>query len=298
MPIIIRNFTDEDLPILIDLLNKTTRESYEFVPYSEKELQPMLQEGKIKVLVATENSEIQGFVAYNDGRWGEEIRWLAVSETPNQRIIENQLVKEAEKYVKGEKVFTAVDAGSPRINDWTERGYKPEGGLYHMIAKLNSVRPLPTVPEDVILRSLRTEEEKEFVELVNAGFGWERMQTDMIQKWKIECPPFDEEWIHVAEISGKLVSVVASRPDAEYNNTFNGKRGYLGPAVTLPEHRNKNLASALTCKAMNFLFEKGMNSVCLYTSEQNIPSVTLLGKLGFEVAHNWKFMRKYFDIKR
>jgi hypothetical protein len=49
---------------------------------------------------------------------------------------------------------------------------------------------------------------------------------------------------------------------------------------------------------MNFLFEKGMDSVCLYTSELNIPSVALLGKLNFEVAHNWKFMRKYFDNKR
>jgi RimJ/RimL family protein N-acetyltransferase len=43
---------------------------------------------------------------------------------------------------------------------------------------------------------------------------------------------------------------------------------------------------------MNFLYEKGMDSVALYTSEENIPSITLLQKLGFNVGHRWKFMRK------
>jgi RimJ/RimL family protein N-acetyltransferase len=43
---------------------------------------------------------------------------------------------------------------------------------------------------------------------------------------------------------------------------------------------------------MNFLFEKGMNSAALYTSEQNVASVTLLQKIGFKIGHHWKFMRK------
>ena len=43
---------------------------------------------------------------------------------------------------------------------------------------------------------------------------------------------------------------------------------------------------------MNFLYEKGMTSVVLYTSEQNVASVALLQRLGFRIGHNWKFMRK------
>jgi len=70
------------------------------------------------------------------------------------------------------------------------------------------------------------------------------------------------------------------------------KRGYLGPAATLPEFRNKHLASALTAKAMNFLFEKGMDSVRLGTSEQNISSITLLRNLGFQVDIVRKILRK------
>lgn len=70
------------------------------------------------------------------------------------------------------------------------------------------------------------------------------------------------------------------------------RRGYLGPAATLPEFRGRGLASALTQKAMNFLFVKGMDSVALYTGERNKPSVHLLKKLGFRVGHHWKILVK------
>jgi ribosomal protein S18 acetylase RimI-like enzyme len=288
----IRDFVQRDLPHLVGLLNGAYGESYEFVPYSEAKLQSWIQEGTLKILVAEENGEILGSVAYRSGHWGEEIDWLAVSERADRELTENRLVSEIEKHFKGETVFTVVDAESPKTKEWIERDYKPEGGLYHMVARLDEVKPLPRVPHGTIIRGLKAEEEEEFVEAVNAGFGSERLKLGAIQKWKSECPPFNEEWICVAEIDNKIVSVVVSRPDAEHNEFFGHRRGYLGPAATLPEHRGKNLASALTRRAMNLLFENGMDSVGLYTSEQNVPSVNLLRKLGFEVGHHWKFMRK------
>lgn len=291
MTVQIRSFNDKDLASIVDLLNKTRRESYEFIPFDEEKLRFQIRERNLRILVA-EKGRILGSVAYNNGHWGEEIEWLAVSESPNRKRLENLLVKEIEKHVKGEKVFTVTDAESPKINDWTKRGYKPKGGLYHMVARLDGLKPLPKVPEGIIIRGLKPEEENDFVEAVNAGFGRERLKQDAIQRCKSECPPFSEEWIHIAEIDSKIVSVVVSRPDTKYNKFFGGKRGYLGPAATLSEYRGKNLASALTCRAMNFLFEKGMNFVALYTSEQNTPSVTLLRKLGFKIGYHWKFMRK------
>jgi len=287
----IRNFVWRDLASIVKLLNEEYRGAYEFIPYNEDKLRSWIQEGNLKILIAEEKGEVLGAVASREGHWGDEIEWLAVSESPNQKLIEKALVREIEKHVKSGAVFTVVDAESPKINEWIERGYKPEGGLYHMVARLDGLKPLPKVPEGILIRSLKPEEEKELVEAVNAGFGWERLKKGVIQKWKIECPPFSEEWIQVAEIKNKIVSVVASRPDVEYNEFFGGKRGYLGPAATLPEYRGKNLASALARRTMNFLFEKGMDSVALYTSEENIPSVTLLRKLGFKVGHHWKFMR-------
>jgi ribosomal protein S18 acetylase RimI-like enzyme len=115
-----------------------------------------------------------------------------------------------------------------------------------------------------------------------------------IQKWKTESPPFDEQWIHVAEIDEKLVSAVVAKPDIGYNRFFNAKRGYLGPATTLQEHRRSNLASALAVRAMNCLFMQGMDSVCLFTSQTNIQSIALLQKIGFEIEHGWNFMFKHF----
>jgi ribosomal protein S18 acetylase RimI-like enzyme len=292
MVIQIRCFDGKDLPILVKLLNEKYADSYEFVPYTVDMLLSGIKEDNLKVLVAEENGEVLGSAAYHEGHWGEEIEWLAVSKIPKQKLVKDALVSEIERQVKGEAVFAAVDAESQEMEEWIERGYRAEGGLYHMIARLEGLKPLPKIPEGTVLRSLKPDEEEKFVEAVNVGFGHERVTMGSIARWKSEFPPFNEEWIHVADFGNKIVSVVVSRPDAEYNKFFNGKRGYLGPAATLPEHRGKNLASALTCRAMNFLYEKGMDSVALYTSEENIPSITLLQKLGFKVGHHWKFMRK------
>jgi ribosomal protein S18 acetylase RimI-like enzyme len=291
MTIRIRVSTEADLTNLVERLNEANRGIYEFKPLSEDLVRSRIQEGRFKVLIAEESGGFLGTVTYNDGYWGEEIRWLAVPEGDDRRAMENLLVQEAEKNVKRGAVFTPVDAGSPKTNEWAERGYKAEGGLYHMVARLEGVEPLPKAPQGVVVRSLRPDEEKAFVESVNAGFGSERVRVGAIQNWKNEGPPFDEKWIHVAELD-KIISVVVSIPDVDYNRLFSGKRGYLGPASTLLEHRNKNLAAILTQRAMNFLFENGMDSVALYTSEQNVPTSVLLPKLGFKVGHHWRFMRK------
>jgi ribosomal protein S18 acetylase RimI-like enzyme len=288
----IRKSIENELPTIIKLINEAAKDAYEYRPYDENMFRQWMQESNLMILVAEENEKIIGVIAYEDGHFGEEIEWLTVSERPDRKIIEKKLVSEAEKLVKSGKVFTVVDEGSPKMQEWIDRGYVQEGGLYHMAAGLNKLRTLPPIPEEIELRSLRQEEEKEFVDAVNAGFEAERVKLGDIQKWKTESPPFDEEWIHVAETNGEIVSVVVAKPDTRYNSFYRAKRGYLGPAATLPEHRRKNLASALTVRAMNFLFEKGMDSVALYASETNVASVALLRKIGFQVGHNWKFMRK------
>jgi len=292
MTVNVRNAVEKDVPAIIILLNDERKDAYEFTPYTEERIRSLLQEGTLEVVVAEEKNEIVGTVAYNDGYWGEEIEWLIVPQNEGKKSIESVLVEEIEKHVKGQSVFTVVDEDSPKIPEWTERGYSIEGGLYHLIARLDSLKPVPEVPDAIILRSLETDEESAFVEAVNAGFGWERLRLGIIEEWKKGNPPFNEEWVHVAEHAKRLVSVVVSRPDTGYNQHFNGKRGYLGPAATLSEYRGKSLASALTRRAMNFLFENGMHSVALYTSDENIASLVLLRNLGFTTGHHWRFMRK------
>ena len=295
MTVKIRTFKETDFPLIFELLKASDGDQrLIYMHYGDGNLLSWLQKRRIEVLVAEDNCEIIGSVAYNDGFWGEEIEWLIVCETANRKVVEDVLVREIEMCVKRGTVFTSVKSGSPRAEEWVQRGYFPNGGLNYMVTKLTGLKAPLKIPDGVLLRSLRPEEEKEFVQLVNAGFDFERVNMGDIQKWKTESPPFDEQWIHVAEIDKKLVSVVVAKPDTGYNRFFNAKRGYLGPAATLREHRSSNLASALTVRAMNCLFMQEMDSVCAFTSQTNIPSITLLRKIGFEIEHSWNFMFKYF----
>jgi ribosomal protein S18 acetylase RimI-like enzyme len=293
----IRDFADQDLSKLVMLLNKARRGSYEFMPLTEDEVNIRIKEAKSKTLIAEKEGDIIGSVTYNDGYWGEEIRWLVVQSELDRRLIEDAVVREAEKFVRGDTVFTSVDEGDPRTREWVERGYAPSGGLYQMIATLDGSRPVPTLQEGFSVGSMTPGEEKEVIATVNAVFGWDRLKPDFIEKSKIDSPPFNEEWIHVAYYEGRVVSVVVAWPAVKFNAYFGTRRGYLGPAATLPEYRSKKLASALTVRAMNFLFEKGFAQVVLHTNEANVPSVTLLKNIGFEVGHRLKFLRKNLPKK-
>jgi hypothetical protein len=130
------------------------------------------------------------------------------------------LVEQAEKSARGKTVFTVVEAGSPGINEWTERGYVPGGGLFQMVVKLEIVRPLPSVPEGITIRSPKRSEERQAVETVNSVFGCERFKEGFVEKGKAESPPFDEEWVQLAELHGGILSVVVSWSDVPYNKFF------------------------------------------------------------------------------
>jgi ribosomal protein S18 acetylase RimI-like enzyme len=293
----IRDFTDQDLPKLVMLLNEARRGSYEFMPLTVDEMNARIKEGKSRTLIAEKEGGVIGSVTYNDGYWGEEIRWLVVQSELDRRLVEDALMREAEKLVSGDTVFISTDEGDSRIKEWVERGYAPSGGLYQMIANLDGLRSIPALQEGFSVGSMKLGDGKEVVATVNTVFGWDRLKPDFIEKGKIDSSPFNEEWIHVAYYEGRVVSVVVAWPAVKFNAYFGTKRGYLGPAATLPECRSKKLASALTVRAMNFLFEKGFAQVVLHTNEANVPSVTLLRNIGFEVGHHLKFLRKNLPKK-
>jgi ribosomal protein S18 acetylase RimI-like enzyme len=243
--------------------------------------------------VAEENGRVLGLIGTRLEEHSEEdIFWLAAYEGDNREIVENMLVNEVEKNAKGDTISTMIDEGSPRIGDWIDRGYVLQAGFQRMSAKLNGLKPNPAVAEGIRLRSLRPDEEEKLVEVVNTGFGWRRLELGCLEAWKSDDPPFSEDWVQIAETDGRIVSAVVARPDTNYVKYLHLKRGHLGPAATLLEFRNKHLASALTARAMNFLFEKGMESVRLGTSEQNVSSIALLRSLGFQVDIVRKVMRK------
>jgi len=295
MTIQVSELANKDLPIIARLLNEEYRGSYGFIPFSEERILSEIRKRSLKVLIARENRKVLGVIGthtHAEERLEEHVSWLAAHEGHNQRIIENMLVNEIEKNAKGNIVSTMVDEGNPRIDDWINRGYVLYPGFQRMSAKLDGLKPIPELAEGVKLRSLRPDEEEKLVAVINAGFGWQRLEQGVLDTWQSEDPPFNEDWVQVAEISERIVSAVVAKPDTDYVKYLHFKRGHLGPAATLPEFRNKHLASALTAKAMSFLFEKGMDSVRLGTSEENISSITLLRSLGFQVDIVRKALRK------
>jgi ribosomal protein S18 acetylase RimI-like enzyme len=298
MTIQISELTNKHLPIAVRLLNEEYRNSYEFIPFDEERILTQIRQRGLKVLVAEENGDVLGLIGthtHAEEHLEEHVSWLAACEGHNQRAVENILVNEIEKDAKGGTVMTMIDEGSPRINDWINRGYALHPGFQRMSATLDGLKPIPELAEGAKLRSLRPDEEEELVTVINAGFGWQRLELGVLETWKSEDPPFSEEWVQVAEIGQRIVSAVVAKPDTDYVKYPHLKRGHLGPAATLPEFRNKHLASALTARAMNFLFEKGMDSVRLGTSEQNVSSIALLRSLGFQVDIVRKILRK--DLK-
>lgn len=289
----ISDFTNKHLPMIVGPLNEEYRNSFEFLPFDEIRILSQIRRRRLKILVAEENGNVSGLAATHTEENGEEnITWLAAVEGHNQRIVENMLVDAVEKNAKSDTISTMADEGSLRINDWIDRGYVLNPGYQRMSARLYTLKPTPKVDEDTTLRSLKPDEEEKLVAVMNAGFGWQRLEHGDLNTWKSEDPPFNEDWVQVAEINGRIVSVVVAKPDTDYMKYLHLKRGYLGPAATLPEFRNKHLASALTARAMNFLSEKGMDSVRLGTAEQNVSSIALLRSLGFQVDVVRKILRK------
>jgi ribosomal protein S18 acetylase RimI-like enzyme len=293
MTIQISGSTHNHLPTIIRLLNEEYSNSYEFIPFDEERVLSQIRRRRLKILVAEENGKVLGLIATHSHEDSEEdVSWLAVSKEHNQIAIENMLVNELEKNVKADTISTSIDEENPRITDWINRGYTLQPGFQRMSAKLNGLKPIPQVAEGTKLRSLRPDEEKELMAVTNTGFGWQRLEPGDLETWKSEDPPFSEDWVQVAEVDEIIVSAVVAKPDTDCIKYLHLKRGYLGPAATLPEFRNKHLASALTARAMNFLFEKGMDSVRLGTSEENVSSIALLRSLGFQVDIVRKILRK------
>jgi ribosomal protein S18 acetylase RimI-like enzyme len=295
MTIQISGFAKKHLPTIAKLLNEEYKNEYEFIPFDEERVLLQTRRRNLKILVAEENGKALGLIAthsHAEENPEEHISWLAACKGYNRKTVENMLVNEVEKNAEGSTVLTMLDAGSPRINDWIKRGYVLCAGFQQMSAKLDGLRTSPEVVDGFELRSLRPDEEEKLVAAVNAGFGWRRLEPGVLEMWKAHDPPFNEDWVQIAEVGGKIVSAVVARPDTDCVKYLHLNRGHLGPAATLPEFRNMHLASALTARAMNFLFEKGLNSARLGTSEQNASSIALLHSLGFQVDVIRKTMRK------
>ena len=280
------------LPKLVSLLNEAEAESYEFIPYREESLRAELQ-GASSVLLASDDRDRITGLAYLHQEWYGETVALHVRPGPGQREVGDLLLSALEPRSQTSTLSTSVDPSDrERLAFFRQKGYRPESSLYQMIADLDLRRRRPRPPEGCVIRSLQTDEGEALIELANAAYDGERLRPQILSRWQTQDPNFSADWVQVAECEGQLVATVVARSDREHNDYFQANRGYLGPAATLPSYRGKGLSQALTAQAMNFLRERGMRTVCLYTWGGNQPALRLTRKLGFRVEHEWKILSK------
>ena len=280
------------LPNVLSLVNEAEAGSHEFIPYSEKSLQADLKEASSVVLATDDEDRITG-LAYLSRQWFGETITLHVRPGPGQWEVGDLLLSALEPRTQTDELSTSVDTSDhERLAFFLERGYRPESSLYEMTADLDRRRRRRRLPAGYIVGSLKMDEEEAFIQLVNTAYAGERLRPGVLAQWQAEDRNFGTDWVQVARCVGQLVATVVARSDREYNEYFHASRGYLGPAATLPSYRGKGLSQALTARAMNFLRERGMRTVCLHTWELNQPALKLTRNLGFRVAHEWRILGK------
>jgi GNAT superfamily N-acetyltransferase len=288
----LRPYCENDLPQLVSLLNEAYRAEYEFIPYTHESLQAELKVASSVLLATGEQDGIVG-LAYLRQDWYGETVTLCARPGPKQEEIEDILLSTIEPENKTGHVTTAIDPlEQERIAFFNARGYRPESSLYQMIAELDPLPTPPHVPEGYVIRSLKPDEEERLIRLANAAYDGERLRPGVLAKWKARDPDFSTDWVQVVEYEGELVAAVRGCSDREYNERYQANRGYLGPAATLRPHRGKGLSKALTARAMNFLHEHGMKTVCLYTWGGNPAALELIKHLDFRLGHEWKILGK------
>jgi ribosomal protein S18 acetylase RimI-like enzyme len=293
----VRAYREGDLSGLVNLWNEACRDGHEFIPYTEEKLKEQLRGAHCILVAVGKAGEAVGFSLLKREWYGEEIR-LCARPGPDREEIEGRLLAAIEQEAQTGELVTLVGAqDKERLQFFAARGYKPESSLYQMIVELTGVWPSPQLPSGYLLRSLRSDEEEAFIRVVNEAYEGERLRPGVLAQWEAEAPPFSAEWVQVAEYEGELVAAVVARPDWEFNRYYHAKRGYLGPAATLPSHKGKGLAKALTARALDFLQKQGMESVCLYTWSGNAPAQRVARSLGFRLRHEWKILTKLVSAR-
>jgi len=294
----LRRYMKSDLPSLVEMLNKTYKDyedfyyAYEFIPFTEDYFQEKAV-GQCPTVLVAEDQEVSGFATSYLAHWGDGIDILCVKRGPKRTDIENLLISRIEREAESDRVVVTLTSGSQRIGAFQEKGYKIYGGLYHMSARLKGPYHVPRLQGQVTLRRLAAGEEEVLTRVFHPLTGGRRFQHGFLESWREEDPFFTRDWVHVAEIDGEIASVACTRRDHDYNRYFNESRAIIGPLVTAPEYRQRGLAKALVCRALNFFITQGIQMATLRVVEDNLPALRLYRSLGFEVIHLWKFLRKY-----
>lgn len=291
----IRACKETDLKAILDLANRRNKNTHEFVPLTHKSLTKWIEESKALVYIA-EDKQFTGFAIAERG-WPAEpdeiqISMLCAEAKRNGASIERELLDQCQKHSEVEGIITMLPIGDPKIKQQEKWGFQLNGGIFQLTRSLSKMPPKPPVMKGAKVRGLKKGEEKEFVTVMNTSFARTRLTMKDFEDWKRNDPLFNYDWIQVVEFEGSLIGAGVARRDIEFNRYYRAKRGYLGPAGTLPEFRGKGLNRTVNWHAMNAAKHFGMTSVSLYTHEENFPVLKLTHELGYTIIYHWKILKR------
>jgi ribosomal protein S18 acetylase RimI-like enzyme len=281
--------------MMIAIADEASSGSYEFTPFTKADFEPWRPNDF--VLVEEVGDSITGcaVIELKAHKNEAEITTLAAKPEFTTAEAEGPLFQASEEWVANAKTIAYfVPTEDPRINWLSERGYSTEPGFCHFVAPLN---PLPSEPKKprpngFQIRSMKPNEEDTVIRAVNEAYGYERLTRSHFERWRNQIPMFSEDWILLAFVDGEVAGAVCASQDVRYNQTYNKRRGYLGPGATLPKFRRKGINKTLNWYAMKFLRGRGMDEVSLYTAESNVEVHRLCNSLGYEHRFTWKRMKK------
>ncbi len=280
-------YEEGDISALVEIVNENYVDYadffYEFIPYSEETFRSAVRARPV-VFVA-KSQTIEGFIACS-ADWGVRIDMFCVKPGPNRTKIEDILISRVEEEAKNRKVTVWLSSDS-RIAKFEKRGYEVYGGFYHLVRSLHNVPAIPPLPEGVTLRGMAKGEEKTITQTFYDPnhVGTSIFKPGFTKTWK-------EDWNHVAELNGKIIAIICTRPDHKFNAHFNAKRAEIWGPIVLSEHRGKGIEKAFECYALRSLREKEMEVATVWDVEWPPEPTNLEMSLGFRVKNYWKFMRK------
>ncbi len=290
-----RPYKEADLESILELANLKNENAHEFVPLTPKSLQSWIEDSKLLIVVA-EDTHLKGFAIGERGWPAEpdeiEISMLCVEANCNAASFERHLLDASESISEANGIVTILPIGDPKIVQQEEWGFQLDGGFLQLTRSLREMPPQPQIMEGARIRSLKKGEDEEFVRLLNTSYARPRLSLKDIETWHRDDPLFNYDRVQVVEYQGRLIGAGVSRSDFEYNEHYQKRRGYLGPSGTLPEFRGRGLNKAVNWHAMKSAKEHGMDSVSLYTNEENFPVLKLTHELGYTLVYHWKLLRR------
>lgn len=280
----VRAFTDEDAPVVAELLAADEERFYPGRPGRltgsdilmfhqwAKEAWVWEDDGR---LAASATFAVHGDAANVRGVVGERGRGLGTA-----------ILERGEEFARGEgkkKIITgAAEPNGEARALFESRGYREVRRFYEMAIELTEEPPEPVVPEGLVVDELGDDEYRAFFDALNEAFA---------EHWEWHPQPYDEwlgrrqgqhrdeqgpTWFVVRD--GEEIAAV-TRNDAQVAGG-----GYVGAIGVRPAWRGKGLAKALLHRTFAEFWRRGTTRVTLDVDTENATgAVAVYERVGMHV---------------